>query len=60
MTCVGEETEPPISEHRLPRDHELQHRIEAERLVRVDNAASPDFEEGLTAFLDKRAPRFGH
>ncbi len=39
--------------------HELPHHIEAERLAQVDNAASPDFEEGLTAFLDKREPRFG-
>ena len=40
-------------------EHELPYHIKAERLAQVDNAASPDFEEGLTAFLEKREPRFG-
>jgi len=37
---------------------DLADHIEAERLAQVDNAASPDFEEGLTAFLEKRQPKF--
>lgn len=40
-------------------EHDLVFHIEAERLAQVDNAASPDFEEGLTAFVEKREPRFG-
>lgn len=32
--------------------------IEAERQAQVENAASPDFEEGLTAFVEKRDPQF--
>lgn len=36
----------------------LQDQLEAERLAQVDNAASPDFGEGLSAFLEKRPPRF--
>ena len=40
-------------------DRDLADHIEAERLAQVDNAASPDFEEGLTAFMEKRQPRFG-
>jgi 2-(1,2-epoxy-1,2-dihydrophenyl)acetyl-CoA isomerase len=39
-------------------DHALADHIEAERLAQVENAASPDFEEGLTAFLGKRPPDF--
>jgi 2-(1,2-epoxy-1,2-dihydrophenyl)acetyl-CoA isomerase len=40
-------------------EHDLASQLEAERLAQVDNAASPDFEEGLTAFVEKREPRFG-
>jgi 2-(1,2-epoxy-1,2-dihydrophenyl)acetyl-CoA isomerase len=36
----------------------LSDHVETERLAQVDNAASPDFEEGLTAFVEKRHPRF--
>jgi 2-(1,2-epoxy-1,2-dihydrophenyl)acetyl-CoA isomerase len=36
----------------------LEEHIEAERLAQVENAASPDFEEGLTAFLERRKPKF--
>jgi enoyl-CoA hydratase/carnithine racemase len=32
--------------------------LEAERAAFLQNAASADFEEGLNAFLDKRAARF--
>jgi 2-(1,2-epoxy-1,2-dihydrophenyl)acetyl-CoA isomerase len=39
-------------------DRTLPDHIEAERLAQVENAASPDFEEGLTAFVEKRAARF--
>ena len=39
-------------------DRNLADQIEAERLAQVDNAASPDFEEGLRAFLAKREPSF--
>jgi 2-(1,2-epoxy-1,2-dihydrophenyl)acetyl-CoA isomerase len=39
-------------------DAELESHIEAERLAQVENAVSPDFEEGLTAFAEKREPRF--
>jgi len=39
--------------------HDLAFQIEAERLAQVDNAASHDFEEGLTAFVEKREPHFG-
>lgn len=40
-------------------DARLEPHIEAERLAQIDNAASPDFEEGLSAFVAKREPRFG-
>jgi 2-(1,2-epoxy-1,2-dihydrophenyl)acetyl-CoA isomerase len=40
-------------------DRDLTAQIEAERLAQIENAASPDFEEGLAAFLEKRHPRFG-
>ncbi|UCG87749.1 MAG: enoyl-CoA hydratase/isomerase family protein [Gemmatimonadota bacterium] len=40
-------------------EHDMASHIEAERLAQVDNAASPDFEEGLTAFVENREPRFG-
>jgi 2-(1,2-epoxy-1,2-dihydrophenyl)acetyl-CoA isomerase len=39
-------------------DHVLADHIEAERLAQAANADSPDFDEGLTAFLEKRPPRF--
>lgn len=39
-------------------DRGLEEHMEAERLAQVDNAASPDFEEGLTAFVEKRKPKF--
>jgi enoyl-CoA hydratase/carnithine racemase len=29
-----------------------------ERLAQVENAAHHDFEEGLAAFVEKRAPQF--
>lgn len=37
----------------------LADHIEVERLAQVANAASPDFAEGLTAFLERRRPSFG-
>lgn len=40
-------------------DRDLASQIEAERLAQVENAASHDFEEGITAFVEKREPRFG-
>jgi len=40
-------------------DRRLADQIEAERQAQVENAASPDFEEGLSAFLARRPPRFG-
>lgn len=39
-------------------DRGLHEHTEAERLAQVKNAASLDFEEGLTAFVEKRKPRF--
>jgi 2-(1,2-epoxy-1,2-dihydrophenyl)acetyl-CoA isomerase len=36
----------------------LADQLEAERLAQIDNAASPNFPEGLKAFLEKREPRF--
>jgi 2-(1,2-epoxy-1,2-dihydrophenyl)acetyl-CoA isomerase len=36
----------------------LERHIESERFAQVENATSPDFEEGLTAFVEKREPRF--
>jgi 2-(1,2-epoxy-1,2-dihydrophenyl)acetyl-CoA isomerase len=39
-------------------DRDLVDHIETERLAQVDNAASPDFEEGLVSFLEKREPKF--
>ncbi|HEX7342636.1 MAG TPA: enoyl-CoA hydratase-related protein [bacterium] len=39
-------------------DRGLAEHIEAERLAQVENAASPDFEEGLTAFVEKRGAKF--
>jgi 2-(1,2-epoxy-1,2-dihydrophenyl)acetyl-CoA isomerase len=40
-------------------DHDLAVQLDAERLAQVQNAASPDFEEGLVAFLERRQPKFG-
>jgi len=39
-------------------DSPLSEHIETERLAQIDNAASTDFGEGLTAFVEKRVPRF--
>ena len=39
-------------------DRGLAEHIEAERLAQVENAASPDFKEGLTAFVEKRGAKF--
>ena len=39
-------------------ERSLPEQIEAERLAQVGNAAAADFEEGLTAFCEKRTPRF--
>lgn len=39
-------------------DRGLVEHMEAERLAQIENAASPDFEEGLIAFVEKRKPRF--
>ncbi|TKJ40711.1 hypothetical protein CEE37_07030 [candidate division LCP-89 bacterium B3_LCP] len=39
-------------------DHSLEEHIEIERLAQVENAAHDDFEEGLTAFVEKRKPDF--
>ena len=36
----------------------LADQLVAERLAQVDNSASPNFGEGLKAFLQKREPRF--
>jgi 2-(1,2-epoxy-1,2-dihydrophenyl)acetyl-CoA isomerase len=40
-------------------ERDLASQIEAERLAQVENAASTDFEEGITAFIEKREARFG-
>ena len=40
-------------------DSHIRDHIETERLAQVENATSPDFEEGLTAFVEKREPEFG-
>ena len=40
-------------------DRSLAEQTEQERLAQLDNSAHPDFTEGVTAFLAKRAPRFG-
>lgn len=37
---------------------QLDDQIEAERMAQIENACSPDFEEGLTSFLEKRDPAF--
>lgn len=36
----------------------LGEHMELERLAQVENAATEDFAEGLTAFVEKRAPKF--
>lgn len=40
-------------------ENDLAAQLEAERLAQIENAASPDLEEGLAAFLEKRTPSFG-
>jgi 2-(1,2-epoxy-1,2-dihydrophenyl)acetyl-CoA isomerase len=40
-------------------DSTLADQMEAERLAQIENSTSPDFEEGLTAFVEKREPEFG-
>jgi 2-(1,2-epoxy-1,2-dihydrophenyl)acetyl-CoA isomerase len=39
-------------------DHSLADQMEAERLAQIENAASEDFGEGLSAFSEKRRPNF--
>lgn len=39
-------------------ESDLAVQLEAERAAQVENAASPDFEEGLRAFLEKRDAKF--
>ena len=39
-------------------DRSLAEQMEAERLAQIENARSPDFEEGLKAFIEKREPKF--
>lgn len=39
-------------------DRDLPAQLDAEREAFLASAATPDFREGLTAFFDKRAPRF--
>jgi 2-(1,2-epoxy-1,2-dihydrophenyl)acetyl-CoA isomerase len=39
-------------------DYTLPDHMERERLCQIDNAAHFDFEEGLTAFVEKRPPKF--
>ena len=39
-------------------NHDLIQHMEAERLAQVENAAHADFEEGLTAFIERRKPEF--
>jgi 2-(1,2-epoxy-1,2-dihydrophenyl)acetyl-CoA isomerase len=39
-------------------DSTLGEHMELERLAQVKNADTEDFEEGLTAFVEKRTPRF--
>lgn len=39
-------------------DFTLAEQMEEERLTQIQNAKSKNFEEGLKAFIDKRAPKF--
>ena len=39
-------------------DRPLEAHMEVERLAQIENATSPDFEEGLRAFIEKRQPEF--
>lgn len=41
-----------------PDDLALSAHMETERYAQIDNAASADFEEGLSAFIAKRPPKF--
>jgi 2-(1,2-epoxy-1,2-dihydrophenyl)acetyl-CoA isomerase len=44
---------------RISFEHDLRGQLDAERSAFLACAATDDFTEGLDAFLEKRAPRFG-